>query len=392
MKDTSRIDFANTLRGFAAIAVVISHYYGVFWQARAAVGTLLTVPELPIDAVPTPLYINWINQIPLINWGCYGVALFFLISGFVIPFSLYSLNGAGFLVNRLLRIVPTYVAGFSLTLLAIGAGVHYFDKPWPFELRNILIHYIPGLRDLMGVPSIDGIIWTLEIEMKFYVLCALFVGWFKRNSIKVFILPLILFILALWVTRHLPFLGHIRLPYLDKVAAHYMLSSQYIIFMFIGVFFHYLHQGRLAADKAILGVGGLFACFALHWWSGPYAPHMYQMWSYAFALLTFSFAFSFQRFFASNRIFDFFANISYPLYVVHGVAGYALLRIALDYGLKAWQSLLGVTVVAIACAWLVHVLVEMPTRRLGKYLGKKVTERVNAPSLPCFKRFSRANI
>ena len=88
MQGNSRIDFANTLRGFAALAVVISHYYGVFWSSRAAVEAITNAPALPLETHAIPGYISWLHIFPIFNWGAYGVALFFIISGFVIPFSL----------------------------------------------------------------------------------------------------------------------------------------------------------------------------------------------------------------------------------------------------------------------------------------------------------------
>jgi peptidoglycan/LPS O-acetylase OafA/YrhL len=88
MRENTKVDFANTLRGFAALSVLVSHYYGLFWQNRAAVSGFTTAPTLAVDMYATPHWISWLNAIPIFNWGSYGVALFFIISGFVIPFSL----------------------------------------------------------------------------------------------------------------------------------------------------------------------------------------------------------------------------------------------------------------------------------------------------------------
>ncbi|MFC7436504.1 acyltransferase family protein [Hydrogenophaga bisanensis] len=119
MHGNSRIDFANTLRGFAALAVVISHYYGVFWTNRAAVEAIANAPALPLETHAIPDYISWLHLFPIFNWGAFGVALFFIISGFVIPFSLQKMSWIGFSIGRILRIMPTYFVGFSVTLLAI---------------------------------------------------------------------------------------------------------------------------------------------------------------------------------------------------------------------------------------------------------------------------------
>lgn len=370
MQGSSRIDFANTLRGFAAVAVLISHYYGVFWSSRAAVEVITNAPALPMETHAVPGYVLWLHAFPLFNWGAYGVALFFIISGFVIPFSLQKMSFIGFSVNRILRIIPTYIVGFTITLLAIFISTEYFSRDWPFTGREVLIHYIPGIRDILWSRGIDGIVWTLEIEMKFYLVCAMLIGWFRRQSLKVFIAPVVLFVFALWLNRLIPVWGNTN-AFAWQLAMTYMTVSQYIIYMFIGVLFHFLHLGRIDASKAHLGIGALFAMFCIHWWAGPYSANLGIAWSYAFALLTFAFSYSFQNLFKSNRIFEFLADISYPLYVIHGVAGYIALRIMLEMGFKAWVSLFVVTAICLMSSWLLHIFVETPSQKLGKRIAAK---------------------
>ena len=79
-----------------------------------------------------PAYLTWLHVVPQFNWGAFGVALFFLISGFVIPFSLSRQRAGAFLVGRFFRIVPLYVVGFTISLAAIGATTLYFARSWPF--------------------------------------------------------------------------------------------------------------------------------------------------------------------------------------------------------------------------------------------------------------------
>ena len=117
LQHSSRVAYAQTLRGYAAICVLIAHYCGVFWGNPKAVGNLINAPEA---AVTMPAYLTWLHVVPQFNWGAFGVALFFLISGFVIPFSLSRQRAGAFLVGRFFRIVPLYVVGFTISLAAIG--------------------------------------------------------------------------------------------------------------------------------------------------------------------------------------------------------------------------------------------------------------------------------
>lgn len=371
MQDHKRIEFANSLRGLAAISVIISHYFGVFWLNREAVESLINAPLLPQSSYAMPSYLLWLHSLSIFNWGAYGVALFFLISGFVIPFTLKRSSLSSFLTGRAFRILPTYAFGFTITLAFIYVSSHYFMREWPFSMNEIAIHYVPGIRDIVWSRNIDGIIWTLEIEIKFYLLCALLIHLFRRNSNAVFLAPAFLFVLNILISQKIPTWA-INDASAYKLAMSFALVSQYILYMFIGVIFHYLHQGALDATKAFTGVGVIFLMFALNCWAGPYSGNLILVWSYAFALITFSVAYTYPRFFRSNTIFNFFADISYPIYVIHGVAGYVALRIMLDRGFKAWLSLLLVTVACIFFSWLIHVFIEAPSQRLGKYITNRI--------------------
>lgn len=372
MHGNSRVDFANTLRGLAALAVIVSHYYGVFWLSREVVGAVTNAPALSIEVHPVPGPILFLHSIAIFNWGAFGVALFFLISGFVIPFSLQKMTWMGFSLTRLFRIVPIYFVGFSITLLAIYVSGEYFSREWPFNIREVAIHYIPGIRDMLWSRGIDGIVWTLEIEMKFYFVSAILIVWFRNQSLKVFLAPIILFALAVITSYMIPDLAKTNAA-AWRIALTYMSASQYIIYMFIGVIFHYLYRERLHASKAYFGIGGLFALFCIHWNIGPYSDNLGVAWNYAFALLAFGFAYSFPKAFKSNVLVDFLAKVSYPLYVIHGVAGYVVLRVMLDIGFSAWLSLLSVTSMCLILSWLLHIVIESPSQKLGKRLAAKLS-------------------
>lgn len=362
-----RVQFANTLRGIAAIAVLLSHYTFVFWTSRDAVASLIHAPALP-DHFAFPGYLRWMHQAePKFGFGPFGVALFFLISGFVIPFSLRNATWHGFLLARFFRIVPLYMAGFSVTLIAIWQIGRYFGLPWALSLRSIAIHYMPGLRDLFGVPSIDGIIWTLEIEIKFYLICALAMSWFRRSSLWVFAIPVALAAGEFYMIR-------------SGFGVTALVPIPFLIFMFIGVAFHYSRAGALTAGAAVFWGTGLFAMFSIL--LGQAMPGLAPIaWAYGLAVAVFALGTKLPQALQSTPVTDFFADISYPLYVVHGVAGYAALRALLDLGFKAWVSLILVTLGAFGLSWILHVTVEDPCHRLGKRLAAaKLRAKVQPPA------------
>jgi peptidoglycan/LPS O-acetylase OafA/YrhL len=364
MKTRQRIEFANTLRGLAALAVLVSHYFDFFWNHRDIAAKQTNTALLP-DQYATPFYVSWASPGAGLDWGAYGVGLFFLISGFVIPFSLQRETWKAFALRRLLRILPTYVAGFSFNLLMIWIAGWYFHNDWPYSVSQIAIHYFPGIRDVMMSPRIDGVIWTLELEMKFYVVCALLMLWLRKHSLKVLLLPLALFVAAMWTGTTLDSLRQQDVA-LWRQAINFMFVAQYLIFLFIGVVFHYLYQGRLSPLKAIGWVTALFLLFGTVWWCSLYRAEFDAIINYLLALLTFACAYRFRAVFKPHRFTNFLANISYPLYVIHCVSGMVGLRILMDQDVPAWLALSIVIPSVLALAWLLHRTVEAPTVALSK--------------------------
>jgi peptidoglycan/LPS O-acetylase OafA/YrhL len=76
-----KVEFANALRGLAALSVIVSHYLGVFWVKAAAIAELTGMSRAP---VPIPTMAELALSFPL-KWAPFGVALFFVISGFEKP-------------------------------------------------------------------------------------------------------------------------------------------------------------------------------------------------------------------------------------------------------------------------------------------------------------------
>lgn len=371
MKKQTRVDFANTLRGFAALAVLIDHYFGVFWLDRPTISSYINAPILTKTVQPVPDIILWFSKIPLFDLGAYGVALFFIISGFVIPFALMKQTWSGFFVNRLFRLFPTYFFGFSITLIGIWLSTRYFSFEWPYTYLEVFIHYFPGIRDIFQSRYIDGIVWTLEIEIKFYILCMLSIVWFRRESVKVFLIPPLLFFSSLCLLS-ITSSWKSYSPTLYNEVIVYKFFAQYIIFMFIGVALNYLFRGIISAEKAFLLSATLFAMFCIDWQTGQSSYPFYNAWSYGFAVLTFIFAYNYPVIFKSNKVFDFLADISYPLYVMHGLAGYSALRILLDAGMNHWIALFLVSFAAIYFSWLIHKYIERPTRDLGRRISTRM--------------------
>jgi len=374
----AKIAFPDTLRGVAALAVLFSHYGVMFWANRPGVAEMINAPVLDASVYASPSYFDWM-YIPNFWWGSFGVGLFFVISGFVIPFSFQKLNAIPFLIGRFFRIWPLYAVGFSFSLVMIYLCGVYFGNPWNITPFQAFIHYLPGVRDLYWSRPIDGIIWTLDIEMKFYVVCAFLIPLFRKKSLSVFTAPLVLVGISLW-------LQYMMKGWLETNLGFYWMglgivhAVPYLIFMFIGVVFHYAYQKAIRPEVGLLMAASCFCLYLLLVATGPFVDQLPLAWNYGYAVLLFAFAQSFPQFFKETAISNFFAKISYPLYAIHGVFGYVALRIALENGFKAWFSIAAITAVVIIVSWAMHVYIELPSNELGKRIAKKFAGKFSKPT------------
>ena len=157
----ARLGWLDALRGLAALAVVFQH-----------AGPSL----LPSVYYPTHGHLDA---------GIFGVFLFFLISGYIVPASLERRGDLrAFWAGRLFRIYPLYLAVFVLALLLLpqahaGVAMTVYQHPWLSAAADGVL-----LQDLLGVPNGLSVAWTLSYEMVFYYLVsALFlVGWHRRSA------------------------------------------------------------------------------------------------------------------------------------------------------------------------------------------------------------------
>ncbi|MEN3535221.1 acyltransferase [Microbispora sp. ZYX-F-249] len=146
----SRLAWLDALRGVAAPAVALHHSAWTF------------VPAV------------WAEVDRRVDVGTWGVFVFFLVSGYIIPASLERRGDLrAFWTGRAFRLLPLLLAALALALLLAYAGVFETspgldNRPPPLvALANLTM-----LQELLGVPSVIGVMWTLSYEMAFYLMTA----------------------------------------------------------------------------------------------------------------------------------------------------------------------------------------------------------------------------
>lgn len=330
-----RLGYVDSIRGLAALSVAVFHVLP--WSSAPAARTFGTYLDL----------------------GKVGVALFFMVSGFVVPFSLNGERANGlrkFVVRRFFRLYPAYWLSILGAVVLLAGAV---------SASQLLVN-VTMLQGFVHVTDILPAFWTLQIELIFYALCAgLF--WIRRLQD----LPTLRGMSLLWTAVALAMGGlrwktGIKLP----VAVPLALSL-----MFIGCLWrHYLLDRSMAARSAAINTLAVFIlampCVALLAYNRDFGfgetwyryTISYETAALAFLLLT-------GRWRLENRALVWLGTISYSVYLFHGL----ILRLYSDaVGPRnniAWHILAYMAVVLLVSG-VVYAVVEKPSIALGRRITR----------------------
>ncbi len=270
--------FVDALRGAAALAVAFFHV-----QLEFVVG-------YPVHAVVPGTFTDWLvfGQMDL---GKYAVGVFFIISGFLIPTALAKSGVKRFAAHRFFRLYPAYWLAIGLLLV--------------FE-RHALVQVAANLSMMQGYlrqPDLVGAFWTLQIELTYYALCA-FAFWRGRLEQRT---------LGLAIS-----IGAAIAGALFKDATGTPVPVAMLIAFVLMVFGDSLRHG----DGGLGWRGGAVALAlpVICHFAYPEAARRYAV-SYELALFTFVVAYAFRARIKANPVFTFFGDISYSVYLLHGIVG-----------------------------------------------------------------------
>ncbi|MEU4652868.1 acyltransferase [Streptomyces sp. NPDC023723] len=151
----SRLRALDGLRLVAALMVAAYHYGGRGGDVTTAWGGSAA------------------HQFPtlhtLFSYGCLGVQVFFVISGFVICMSGWGRTLTAYFASRVSRLMPAYWVAVLLVTAVFALPVVAYDAVSPSDaLVNLTLMQQP-----LGADRVLGVCWTLWVEIRFYALFAL---------------------------------------------------------------------------------------------------------------------------------------------------------------------------------------------------------------------------
>ena len=170
--DSRRIASIDGLRTIAILAVVAFHYC-YRWGPHVNSGSLY-----PYGAA--------LADLPGVRFGGCGVQLFFVISGFVIAMTLDRCSTPReFVVRRYARLAPAMLLFSAATFAAMHVIPRApFPERWVWFVSALTFidpQHLNQIAPSIGFDSIDGVYWSLYVEVQFYALaCLIYFGAGQR--------------------------------------------------------------------------------------------------------------------------------------------------------------------------------------------------------------------
>jgi peptidoglycan/LPS O-acetylase OafA/YrhL len=350
-----RLRYIDALRAIAALLVVWLHAASTFSNAS---------PETAASG-------RWFVTIPgYIDVGHIGVVVFFLISGFVIPFSILPDRAApigSFVIKRICRIYPAYWLSVPLAALVV-----FWIWGTPFGTHELLVN-LTLMQDLFGVRSAEGVYWTLLVELVFYALCVVLLvtgSLFDMRRIALLAAALGLAFVAIVATYW------IRRKIMATSAPYWFLN---LSVMLCGALFRSRFDAAASTRDALAGalLAAMLACYVVLLPIGALianGPKYNEPLTYAIGFLIFLAGIRLVR--IETRLTDWLGRISYSIYLFH-----VIVFLAIDWWLlrqpagSSWRTQhVGLyaaagTAATLVVASIVYRIVEKPGIRLGHRLA-----------------------
>jgi peptidoglycan/LPS O-acetylase OafA/YrhL len=327
----NRLQILDALRGLAALGVCALHF-----ASRE--------DAMPISLVRNAAQIGW-----------YGVPMFFVISGFIIPYSLkrngYRLMDYGkFLLKRIIRLDPPYLVSILLCIVLgylASATPGYSGPAFRPSVLQVILH-LGYLNVFFGYPWLNGIYWTLAIEIQYYVVIGLLFPLIAspRREVRTAILGLVA------VLAFLSSDGRFIVPWL---------------FLFlIGIITFEFHCGMVDRSVYLLWLASFAA--GASYVNGPAVAASGVATSLLLAFVKIK----------SPAFLLFFGEISYSLYLVHLPLGNRVINLGLRYAHSPLSKValeIIAFVIVTSTAWLLYKYVEKPSQRWSSTISFKTKSK-----------------
>lgn len=327
---SNEVHIISTLRAIAALMVTFYHFA---WHSD-----------------PTGWFLSESSPVRYYGYqGQVGVYVFFVISGFVIPYALahskYNLrNFWRFLAKRMTRLHPPFVA--SMCLFAVIAIAYSIKEGQGIQFDWLrIVHNFFLTAKFVDLPWYEDVYWTLAIEFQYYIFIALLYPLLMHKYDWIGYMAIFLFILSSL--------------FFDHDQKHVLFFHAPVFAAGIAVFMHRIK--RINDFQFIILLG--FCMIVTRYEIAPEVALALSLTAAAIVLLNWR-----------SKLTDFLGNISYSLYLIHGFFGCQFLWFTARYTHTAWEKaglLLLTFAISIGASWLFYKAFEIPSVRWSKKIRYK---------------------
>jgi peptidoglycan/LPS O-acetylase OafA/YrhL len=326
--ERSKIEILDGLRAIAALSVCLFHF-----------------------VCTTTGYIQNKVVLQIFDVGQYGVQLFFVISGFVIPWAMYHggyqlKNFFSFLLKRLARLEPPYFFSIVLVLLALYARERFYGEEnshMQVSATQVALHLGYLIPFFKGYKWLNSVYWTLAVEFQYYFFVAfLFVPLIRSNQIFRGILYIAIGALSFAFPENF-------LPY-------------WLPLFFLGILLFLYKVDLIGKPEYFIAS---LAFVVLSFFKYPAAAVVYALIPVVCVLL-----------WPNSRIplLQKVGKFSYSVYLIHPVIGASLVNVLshrfVSPSAKFVVICCGIAVTLVG-SWLTYLLVEKPSKRLSSAIKYK---------------------
>ncbi|MDO6839798.1 acyltransferase [Paraglaciecola chathamensis] len=322
-----RLTELDGLRGIAALAVVLFHY---IYHYDNIYGHSFAVSEL-------------------FRFGYYGVHLFFIVSGFVIYWTISkSKNSFDFIWSRFSRLYPVFWAALSITFLSLL----FFSLPGREKEIGTFLMNITMVHEYFNYSHIDGVYWTLTLELAFYFWICLIFYLGKLDEIEK--------ILIFWVITATILTFETLGLNIDKRIGKFFLLDYIELFSAGICFYKYKTSSYTNWTNTLLLVSSI-ALFLSY-------PLITALGLFSFFII-FLLVVTNRVPILGNRFIVYVGTVSYSLYLIHQNIGYLIIH---GFYKANFNPIFGIAVALLVSFTLAHLL----------------TNLVEQPSLKALRRIS----
>ncbi len=320
----------NYIRGISAVLVMLYHYTTRYFDVMYDMGA-----EHSHIGV-------W--------WGCWAVSVFFIISGFLTVANINdSLTVKKFAVKRVTRLYPAYWTAIILTTVVTYA----LNSTLKIDLVSTAFNFTM-LQGFVGVPCVDGAYWTLRCELWFYVIIGMTLFIKKKNYTVFATIWLMMIILQDWIFAIIGIDGA-----LNTIAKLVLLSDWASTFI-IGMSLYAVYNNK----KDYMAYLNLGLCLAIEFANRSLNRFVFTSFITAliYVLIVKKIKFKY------DKVLNFLAAISFPLYLIHQKIGYIIIQLIEKQLGSQEMGVVLASGVSILIAYLIHKFIEIPA---GKKLQRK---------------------